>query len=381
MTAAAGSPLDVSVGLPGGWSEDLFGDRSDDGPVMPQPQTEEIRRLARIIPRSVRLGSCSWAFPGWKGIVWSRYSGVQDLANEGLRAYSSHPLLRTVGVDRAYYRPLTVGQYWHFAEQVPDDFRFLVKAPAAVTDCMVRGANGRPLRENAFFLNPEKAAQEFVHPVIEGLGKKAGPLVFEMAQVPRELISSAEKRIRLVERIGEFLNRLPKIGEEAENAFYAVEIRTPIIYTPRFVSMLRSAGARLVTGLHPTMPDVARQTNALHMMDCPEAESPEDFRLAGPLVVRWTRAMGDRFDDAKRRYEPFSKIQRPDPVTREGIATLILAAIRGGQPAYVVANNKAEGCAPLGMVALAERLSERLTEERDRDEQEKLLPTPPKAHP
>ena len=33
------------------------------------------------------------------------------------------------------------------------------------------------------------------------------------------------------------------------------------------------------------------------------------------------------------------------------------------------------------MVALAERLSERLTEERDRDEQEKLLPTPPKAHP
>ena len=164
---------------------------------------------------------------------------------------------------------------------------------------MVRGANGRPLRENAFFLNPEKAAQEFVHPVIEGLGKKAGPLVFEMAQVPRELISSAEKRIRLVERIGEFLNRLPKIGEEAENAFYAVEIRTPIIYTPRFVSMLRGAGARLVTGLHPTMPDVARQTNALHMMDCPEAESPEDFRLAGPLVVRWTLAMGDRFDDAK----------------------------------------------------------------------------------
>ena len=91
--------------------------------------------------------------------------------------------------------------------------------------------------------------------------------------------------------------------------------------------------------------------------------------------------MGVRFDDSKRRYESFSKIQRPDPVTREGIATLILAAIRGGQPAYVVANNKAEGCAPLGMVALAERLSERLTEERDRDEQEKLLPVPPKEHP
>ena len=79
-----------------------------------------------------------------------------------------------------------------------------------------------------------------------------------------------------------------------------------------------------------------------------------------------------------------SRSQRSRGRTRsheKALATLILAAIRGGQPAYVVANNKAEGCAPLGMVALAERLSERLTEERDRDEQEKLLPTPPKAHP
>jgi uncharacterized protein YecE (DUF72 family) len=78
-----------------------------------------------------------------------------------------------------------------------------------------------------------------------------------------------------------------------------------------------------------------------------------------------------------------SRSQRSRGRTRshEKVLRLILAAIRGGQPAYVVANNKAEGCAPLGMVALAERLSERLTEERDRDEQEKLLPTPPKAHP
>lgn len=358
----------------GGWDSDLFGDVPEDSPILPQIPPDSIQRLARILPRSVRLGSCSWAFPGWKGIVWSRRSGIRNLANEGLSAYSRHPLLRTVGVDRAYYKPLSVGQYWHFAEQVPEDFRFLVKAPASVTDCMVRGPGGRPLRENHFFLNPDKAAEEFVGPVLEGLGKKAGPLVFEFAASPAEWVAPQESRIRLIERLGDFLSSLPAIDRDAAPAaFYAVEIRTPQIYTPRFVAALSAAGARLTIGLHPSMPDASRQANALRAMDDPEGD-PARLRLKGPLVVRWTLGMGDRFDDARRRYEPFSRIQRPDPVTREVVASLVLAAVRSGVPSYVVANNKAEGCAPLSMAALAERVADRLSAERDRMAADRLMP-------
>jgi uncharacterized protein YecE (DUF72 family) len=33
------------------------------------------------------------------------------LAKNGLSAYAQHPLLRCVGIDRSFYRPLTEGQY------------------------------------------------------------------------------------------------------------------------------------------------------------------------------------------------------------------------------------------------------------------------------
>ncbi|MCI6530071.1 MAG: DUF72 domain-containing protein [Mesosutterella sp.] len=344
---------------------DLFEEEQDAVPIAPEPPSESMRRAARIIPRSVHLGSSSWAFPGWKGIVWSRFSSTRNLAQEGLRAYSANPILTTAGVDRAYYRPLPMLQYARFAGQVPDNFRFLVKAPAAVTDCMKRGAGGRPLGANPFYLNDRKAAEEFVLPVLEGLGGKAGPLVFEFSALPRGWLRDPQDRVRQIERLGEFLSRLPPISERSPDAFYAVEIRTPAIYTPRFLNVLRESGARLVIGLHPSMPDIARQTNALFALDR-VGESGTPAGLKGPLVVRWSLALGDRFDDARQRFEPFSSIQRPDPVTREGIVSLILSALRGRQNSFVVANNKAEGCAPLSMFSLAERLAERISEERDR---------------
>lgn len=354
---------------------DLFGGAGRFVPIAPEPPTEDLLRIARIIPRSVRLGSSSWAFPGWKGIVWSRFSGTANLASEGLRAYSRHPLLRTAGIDRAYYRPLPMLQYAGFAEQVPDDFRFLVKAPADVTDAMKRGARGKPLGFNPLYMDAERAAGEFIGPACEGLGRKAGSLVFEFAPLPRDWIRTPEDRIRAIEKMGEFFSKLPPVPEESPDAFYAAEIRTPSIYTPRFLSMLRGTGVRLVIGLHPSMPDVARQTKALLALDgSPEGELP---KLAGPLVVRWSLAMGDRFDDARQRYEPFSKIQRPDPVTREGIVGLIRAAIRGGQKAFVVANNKAEGCAPLSMRAVAERLAEKIAAEREDAARDLLRPRGP----
>ena len=211
-------------------------------------------------------------------------------------------------------------------------------------------------------------------PVLEGLGKKAGPLVFEFAASPAEWVATQESRIRLIERLGDFLSSLPAIDRDAAPAaFYAVEIRTPQIYTPRLVAALSAAGARLTIGLHPSMPDASRQANALRAMDDPEGD-PARLRLKGPLVVRWTLGMGDRFDDARRRYEPFSRIQRPDPVTREVVASLVLAAVRSGVPSYVVANNKAEGCAPLSMAALAERVADRLSAERDRMAADRLMP-------
>src|SRR3972149_8294991 len=69
--------------------------------VGPARRTGEIAALARALPESVRLGTSSWAFPGWAGIVYDRAASENVLAREGLGAYARHPCLRAVGVDRA----------------------------------------------------------------------------------------------------------------------------------------------------------------------------------------------------------------------------------------------------------------------------------------
>ena len=109
--------------------------------------------------------------------------------------------------------------------------------------------------------------------------------------------------------------------------------------------MLRDHGARLCVAIHARMPPAARQSVALHAMDATEDEG-DDWRLKGPLVVRWSLASGFRYEDAKNRYAPFDRLIDPDIPTRGTLVHLIHVALKSGQPSFVIVNNKAEGCAP-----------------------------------
>ena len=97
------------------------------GEVRPLPPDATTRALAARLNPRIRLGASTWSYPGWAGIVWDEgpYSEAV-LAKNGLAAYAQHPLLRCVGIDRSFYRPLTEAQYARYAGQVPDDFRFVV---------------------------------------------------------------------------------------------------------------------------------------------------------------------------------------------------------------------------------------------------------------
>jgi len=75
--------------------------------------------LAAQLPPTLRMGTSSWGFPGWKGIVYAGDRSTQALAREGLREYARHPLLRTVGLDRSYYAAVAPDDLRRYAEQVP----------------------------------------------------------------------------------------------------------------------------------------------------------------------------------------------------------------------------------------------------------------------
>ncbi|MBP0596022.1 DUF72 domain-containing protein [Paraburkholderia sp. LEh10] len=310
--------------------------------VVAAPPADDIVRLASQLPPQVHLGTSTWSFPGWKGIVYGDDYSNSKLSRNGLTAYGAHPLLRTVSIDRSFYTPLTLTDYLRYAQQVPDHFRFIVKAPALVTDATVRAERGEPVSENPCFLNAQLAIGEFVRPCLDGLGAKAGALVFQFSPLPDQML--AQPAI-FVERLTEFLSALPPLEGDT---CYAVEIRDACLLTPRLIRALKATGVRYCVGIHARMPDPSRQAAALAMLD----EAP-----SGPLIVRWSLHGGFRYEQAKAKYEPFDKLVDEDPDTRIALAELAARYAIAGQPVLIAANNKAEGSAPLTCVKLAAEIA------------------------
>lgn len=303
--------------------------------IAPALVTQEIRDLGRQLPPGVRLGTSSWHFPGWKDILWAQTEAPGDLSRYGLAAYAQHPLFGTVGVDRSFYAPLAARQYAIYARQVPDHFRFVVKAPSILTSPWLHGESGLRGRANAQFLDADYAIEQFIKPAVEGLGAKAGPLLFQFPPLGRTLTRAPE---RFIAQLHGFLEQLPS------GPLYAVEMRDDRIITRRFFASLKETGVRYCVSVHPRMPPVAAQAAAMSGFG------------PGPLLVRWNLQAGYNYEEAKARFTPFDQLVDEDSATRESIAQLCMATLAAGQECTIIANNKAEGSAPLTLIKLAQAI-------------------------
>ena len=314
--------------------------------VQPAPVAPDVHQIASGIPQRIRLGTSSWSFPGWSGLVWDEVYTDAALAKNGLAAYAQHPALRTVSLDRTFYRPLSASQYAAYAAQVPDDFRFVVKAPSLITDAVVRSEAGRGMQPNPAFLDPALAASEFVQPALEGLGKHIGALVFQLSPLPAPSLQNLPE---LLGRLAALLAALPPLQPLAPDAVVAVEVRNAELLTPAFAAVLRNAGATYCLGLHPRLPPVQDQLPMLRAL------------WPGPLVCRWnlhSRHGAQGYEEAKGLYEPFDRLVDPDPATRAVLAKVMSATAAAGYNVYVTINNKAEGSAPLSVLGLARALGD-----------------------
>ncbi len=326
---------------------DLFAAKSADKPpaavkhgtVVSAPADAARRALAERLGASIRLGTSSWSFPGWAGLVYAREHSAAVLARHGLPAYAKHPLLRTVSLDRSFYRPLATAEYEALVRQVPADFRFVVKAAALVTDASLRDSgSGRPAQPNPLFLDPITTLEAVLRPAVDGLGEQLGVLVFQLSPLPRAWLAEPQ---RLLDALARLFDALPRPA----HGLLAVELRDAALLTPAFAALLKAQGVRYCVGLHDRMPPLAAQLPVLR------ATWP------GALVCRWNLQRGLGYADAKDRFAPFDRLVAPDLATREALARLIVATAAAGQPAYVTINNKAEGSAPLSVLALAEAIA------------------------
>ena len=341
--------------------EDLFGDAL---PVPPAPKpgkaaspsrrkittvslaacAQDWQDLAAQLPESLRFGVSTWSYPGWEGLVWDREYDSSILSKHGLQAYHQHPLMRTVCVDRSFWRPLTVAQYSAYAAQVDEHFRFVVKCPASVTDALVRDEQGKARKANPEFLDPRMAVEQFVQPAVEGLRTKLGVLVFQLSPLSWEWLSHP---LVLFEKLGVMLATARQALPEGSAIILAVEVRDPELLTQDLVDTLKAHGATFCLGLHGKMPPIDEQLPVLRAL------------WPGPLVCRWNlnREFGAYgYTDAQKKHMPFDAIVSEDLYTRSVLARTIRGVTGAAQPAYVTISNDAEGCAPLSIQRLAQTI-------------------------
>ncbi len=309
--------------------------------LVDETQCELAARLEAAFGKRLHLGTSSWSFPGWAGLVWDerRYS-ESDLSRHGLAAYARHPLLRTVSLDRTFYRAIDAGTYVKLARQTPDDFRFVVKAPAEITDAVLRATDsGAPLQDNPFFLDARRALTLAVQPAVEGLGDKLGALVFQISPLPAAWLRNGNA---LQDRFSALWRAV--VPAMPASALTALELRDARMLTPRLMAHLAQHGVRYCIGLHDRMPPAAGQMQAALAAG------------AGDFICRWNLHQGLRYNQAKAQWAPFDRLHAPDVQTREALARAVVAALANGHRAFVTINNKAEGSAPLSVMELAKAI-------------------------
>lgn len=278
------------------------------------------------------MGTSSWSFPGWQGIVYSRKRSASVLAKEGLREYAQHPLLRTVGIDRSYYARVPDQELLRYAEQLPDGFPGCPKAPAAVTAPTLQGMGRHSA--NPDFLSVPRALADFIEPFGRVFGRHCGPFIFQFSPPVGTKHTDATP---FIEALDQFLEQLPREFR------YAIEIRDKWALTVPYKDVLARHGCAHVYNYWSAMPMPGAQTRTI---------SPESQPF---VMVRLLLRPGTWYEDQRQVFAPFDKLVEPDETMRKDVIEIIRRAATGSRQTYLLVNNKAEGSSPLTIEALAER--------------------------
>ncbi len=153
----------------------------------------------------------------------------------------------------------------------------------------------------------------------------------------------------LIDRLGNFLNKIDDLSHKAPDSVIAVEVRNGEWLTQEFIDMLLKTRATYCLGVHAKMPLIEQQLHVVRAL------------RARPLVCRWNLhpnngAFG--YEEAGNRYSPYNKIVDPDEKARNRLSQVVNAMAKANKNIYVAISNKAEGSAPLSVIELAKAVQQ-----------------------
>lgn len=286
----------------------------------------------------LRIGTCSWKYPSWSGLVYSAPKGINYL-QEYTRRYNA------VEVDQWFWSLFKAGDpklpepsdVEEYRRSVPDSFRFTVKVPNSLTlTHAYRQTRTDPLTANPYFLSPALFAQ-FMS-LLEPMADVLGPLLFQFEYLSREKMSS---QAEFQTRFEHFLAALPP-GHQ-----YALETRNPNCLNERYFDFLQRNRLIPVLLQGYWMPDL-RHTYRQWRSHLLQHETIV-IRLHGPDRKGVEREAGGQWDQIV--------VPREDEL--RGIAEIVRDLLEEGVNIYVNVNNHYEGSAPLSIERLLEFMRER----------------------
>ena len=274
----------------------------------------------------LRIGTCSWNYDSWVGLV---YSAAQRRAVDYLAEYSNQ--YDTVEIDSTFYAIPSRDSIAEYASAVREGFRWTCKAPRQITLTHHRGKRGAAPEPNAGFLSVDET-RRFLD-AIEPILASTDAVMFEFEYLNR--IKMPGGGAEFIDRLGSFLTRLP------DGVPYAVEPRNSRYITGEWFSFLQGLGVAHVFSQKQYLPNVWElfRSNESVIRTMPRAV----VRLLG----------GDRKEIEERTGGRWDAIVEPRDDEREKILGVVASYV-GEAYAILNVNNHYEGSAPVSIRSIRE---------------------------
>jgi uncharacterized protein YecE (DUF72 family) len=272
---------------------------------------------------ALRIGTCSWKYDSWKGIVYSAKPKINYLEEYSAR-------FNTVEIDQWFWslfddivrlpEEATVKEY---NNSVPDNFRFTIKVPNSITLTHYYPSKKKPaLKQNSYFLNPDLFNQ-FLR-TLEPIADKVGVLMFQFEYLNRQKMGS---QAELIDMLGAFF-------ETVDHSFpYAVEIRNPNYLNKSYFDFLNKINIAHVLLQGYFLPPIKEVFDKYRE----QFGTPVVVRLHGP-----DRKMIEEITGGD-----WSKIVLPKDEKISWLPSIINFFSEREVDVYVNVNNHFEGSAPL----------------------------------
>lgn len=295
--------------------------------------------LTQLAQNSIYLGTSSWKYEGWKGVIYhDHYQSTKQFEAHCLAEYAK--FFPVVGVDHTYYSPPSSNTIDRYKQQTPDHFRFILKAPDALTLRYfphIQRYKTKAGELNPNFLSFEYFREQLLPRALE-LEQKLASVIFEFSHFKKGTIESGSA----------FLNELTRFISEVNNTYpipLAIEIRNRAWLVPRFLEKLLELKVTPVLNSWTLMPSPRDQIQLLNNFDFDK------------VVIRLLLKPKVQYQEAVNRFSPYSQIRDPQIETRKAVADLIKRCLASGKSCFILVNNRFEGCAPLTIKGILEILS------------------------